>query len=160
MISREDLIEQSVMDYARAAIFDERGYPTSQVEMIESFPFDFQDRAFDHNFIAGGFNFDDMGESAELGSGLLRRLYTIEFFIFGQTETYARNLANVLKFALQRDQAIPLKDVGAVGAPVIDSMEVVGVSAERQIVVDPEPWQQFVWTTTLRLEDVYFANLV
>jgi len=37
MISREDLVEQSVFDYARDALRG-RGYSEAQVEMRESFP--------------------------------------------------------------------------------------------------------------------------
>lgn len=160
MISREDLIEQSVTDYARAAIFTEREYPADQVELLESFPFRFDEGQFLKNYIALGFNFDDGGVPAELGSDLIRRNYTIEFWIFGQTATYARNLAHVLKFALQKDQAIPLKDISDLAAPVIDSLEVISVTTQREVIQNPEPWQEFVYTTMLRVEDVYYAALV
>lgn len=160
MISREDMIVQSVTDYVRHAIFDVRGYPASQVEMLESFPFDFKDREFDRNFVTLGFNFDDMGEQAELGSHLLRRVYTIEFFIFGLSATYGSNLANIVKFSLQNDQSIPLKDISDLAAPVIDQLEVMGVSAQRQIIANPEPWQEFIWTVHLHLQDVYNGALV
>lgn len=158
MISREDLVEQSVFDYARDAI-RERGYADDQVDVRQSFPYTLNDAQFTRTLVAAGFNFDDDGKQAEMGSDLKTRVYTIQFFVFGTTATYGRNVANVLKFALDRDGLIPLKDVGQEGAPVIDVLEVLGVSAERQIVPDPEPWQEFVWTTTLRVEDVYHAAL-
>jgi hypothetical protein len=158
MISREDLVEQSVTDYVRNAVFVERNYPAEQVELLESFPFKME--AFEKNYIALGFNFDDDGTQAELGSDLLRRIYTLEFWVFGQTTTYARNLANIVKFAAQKEQSIPLKDISQDPAPIIDYMEVLGVSAQRQIVPDPEPFQQYVWTTVVRVEDVYHASLV
>lgn len=158
MISREDMVTQSVTDFIRNAVFTERGYPESQVEMLESFPYVMQ--SFEKNYIALGFDFDDDGTQAELGSDLLRRIYTIEFWVFGQTATYARNLANVVKFAAQKDQSIPLKDISEAVPPVIDAMEVLGASSQRQIVPNPEPFQQFVWTTVVRVEDVYHASLV
>lgn len=160
MITREDLIEQSVTDYVRAAVFVDRNYPASQVELRESFPYDMTPEQFSRNIIAIGFNFDNQGEQAELGSDLKRRLYTLQFFVFGKTATYARNLANVLKFALEQDGQIPLKDIAQTGGPVIDYLDVIGVNAERQIIPDPEPWQEHVWTTTVRVEDLYHAALV
>lgn len=159
MISREDMVTQSVQTYARHQIFDVRGYSPTKVEFRESFNFQMTD-AFERNLIAFGFNFDDDGEQAEMGSSLKRRLYTIEFFIFGLTNTYARNLANVLKFALEGEGVIPLLDISQTPPVEIDALVVEGVSAERQIVHDPEPWQEFVWTTHLRVEDTYFASLV
>lgn len=160
MITREDLIEQSVTDYARQAIFTTRGYPASEVEMIESFPYDYTGH-LDKNKIAVGFNFDDLGEPAELGSTLLRRLYTIEFFVLGLNATYGRNLAHALKFALQTDLYIPLKDIAVpVAPPVVDQLEVIGVRAARQVIQNPQPWQEFIWLTTLHVQDTYFAALV
>lgn len=158
MISREDLVEQSVTDYARAAIFDDRGYPADQVEMVEDFPHNMTELT--KNIIALGFNFDDQGTQAELGSDLKNRTYVIEFFVFGLTGTYAKNLANVLKFALDRDGIIPLKDIEQPDAPVIDSLVVEGASTQRQVIADPEPWQEFVWTTTVRVTDTYHALMV
>lgn len=160
MISREDLVTQSVTDYVREAIFVDRGYPADQVELLESFPYRFNDGQFLKNYIALGFDFDTPGEQAEMGSDLMTRTYTIEFWIFGQTNTYARNLANQVKFALERDGRIPLKDISQAGAPVIDYLIVLGASAEREAVPQPEPWQEFVWTTTGRVEDTYYAALV
>lgn len=158
MISREDMVEQSVQDYVRNAIFVERAYPATQVEMIDGYPYGAT--TLTKNLIAAGFNFDDEGEQAEMGSDLKRRLYTIQFIVFGKTNTYARNLANVIKFAIDREGFMPLKDISQPGAPEVDVLTVVGVSAERQIVADPEPFEQYIWTTTAQFEDVYYASLV
>jgi len=158
MISREDLITQSVQSFARNQVFDVRGYPQDKVEFIESFPYDLTQ--LDRNLIAMGFNFDDDGEQAELGSDLKRRIYTIEFWVFGLTNTYARNLANVLKFALDVDGTIPLLDVAQTPPVEIDRLVLVGVTAHRQIFPNPAPWQQFVWTTQAKVEDTYHASAV
>lgn len=157
MISREDCIEQSVTDYARNQIFVVRGYPADQVEMLEEFPYTRDSNDLDKNLIAVGFSFDDDGECAEMGSSLTRRVYTIQFWVFGLTNTYARNLANQLKFGLDVDGCIPLMDVAQIPPVPIDSLIVNGVSAERQIIQDPAPWQEFVWTVHVKLEDLYFA---
>ena len=114
----------------------------------------------DTNLICTGFDFDDEGEQAEMGSSLKTRLYTIEFWVFGQTATYARNLANAVKFGLDAEGTIPLLDIAQVPPVEIDKLIVEGTSVDRQTIVDPEPWQRFVWTTKLVVEDTYFANLV
>lgn len=156
-ITREDLVSQSVMDHAVAGIAA-RGYPSDQVAFLESFPYTVPG-ALTKNLVATGFDFDDGGEQAELGSGLKRRVYTIEFFVFGMTNTYARNLANALKFTLEGDGRIALKDVGQAGTPIIDYLIVEGVSTHRQVVSDPEPWQEFIYTTTVHVHDEYYAAI-
>jgi hypothetical protein len=157
MITREDLVSQSVMDHAVGGIAA-RGYPPTTVAFLESFPYSVSG-PLQKNLIAAGFDFDDGGEQAELGSALKRRLYTIEFFVFGMTATYARNLAHALKFVLEGDGRIPLKDIGQPGAPIIDYLTVEAVSAQRQIIADPDPFQEFVYTTTLRVHDEYYAAI-
>jgi hypothetical protein len=158
VITREDLIAQSVSDYGRQALRD-RGYDEERVEWREAWD-GLPTGELDVNYVAAGFDFDDEGEQAELGSDLKRRLYTIQFFTFGQTHTLARNIANALKFVLERDGTIPLLQVDQPGRPEIDRLVVDGVSAERQVLPDPEPWQRYVYTTTLRVEDCYRAALV
>lgn len=158
MITREDLVEQSVTDYVRNALFVERGYPADQLELIESFPATLTEE-LTKSYVGAGFNFDNAGQAAEMGSDLTKRTYTLEFFVFGVTRAYAKNVANAIKFAVQRDGVIPLRDYEAPGAPVVDQMEVLGATADRQIVPDPEPWQEFIWLTTVNVEDVYHASL-
>ena len=163
MIDRQTMVEQSVTEFAKAALLA-RGYaegppPAGAYEMTETFPWVLVDE-FTQNLLTIGFNFDDGGEPAETGSSLTRMTYTIEFFVFGLTNAFARNLAAVLKFGLDSEGAIPLKDYEQVGEPEIDRMVVLSVSSERQTIVNPEPWQENVWTCTLRIEDVYMASLV
>lgn len=162
MISREDLIEQSVQDFLKAAL-TARGYSLGgDVELVETFPYHLTGE-LEKNYVAVGFNFDDEGTAAELGSDLKVRQYTIQFWIFGQTKAWAKNLANVVKFAAQADDdRIPLKDYEADpdDPPVIDYLCVNASSTERQIAPDPEPWQEFVWTTTVVVQDEYHASLV
>lgn len=156
-VTREDLVSQSVMDHAVAGIAA-RGYPASQVAFLESFPYSMPG-PLEKNLVAAGFDFDDGGEQAELGSALKRRLYTIEFYVFGMTATYARNLAHALKFTLEGDGRIALKDVEQLGTPIIDYLIVDTVHAHRAIVPDPDPFQQFVYITTVRVFDEYYAAI-
>lgn len=158
MISRDQLVEQSVTDYIRQALVA-RGYPDSDYEWVESFPWEMAEPAA-KNIVCLGFNFDDEGRQAECGSDLKVRSYTIQFWVFGLTGTYAKNLANVIKFAADTDERIPLKDISDPDAPVIDQLLVEAASAEHQIIPNPEPWQEFVWTATLQVRDEYYASLV
>ena len=158
MITREQLVTESVQRYAEAALIA-HGYVPDDVTMLESFPYTYVGE-LTKNLIATGFDFDNEGEQAELGSDLKVRLYTVQFFVFGKTQTWAKNIANAIKFALDVEPTIPLLDIGVAGQPEIDRLVLVGVSSERQLFTDPDPFQQHVWSTTARVEDTYFARLV
>lgn len=159
-ITREDLVSQSVQDYLRDQLFNVRGYPQDRVELMDAWQGEPLDTPLQKNYIALGFSFDDGGQQGEMGSDLTVRLYTIEFFIFGQSPTWGRNLANAVKFSLENDKLIPLKDISDPAKPVIDQLPLLSVSAERQPIPDPAEWQRNVWTVHLKIEDTYFANLV
>lgn len=158
MIGRDDLVQQSVFDYVKHAIFVVRGYPETQVEIRESFLYELEE-PFTKNIICAGFDFDDEGKQAECGSDLKVRVYTIEFWVFGLTDTYARALANAIKFAVDSEGTVPLMDYTLETPVEIDRLVVDGVNADRQIIPEPEPWQHYVWTTRAQLEDTYHAAL-
>lgn len=158
MITREDMITQSAQDHLRVKLTD-RGYPVgSDVVLLDSFPYNTFSGPLDKNYVAAGFDFDDGGEQAELGSDLIRRQYTIEVFVFGKNPVWGRNLANVIR-SIFDDGLIPLKDITADGAPVIDQLCVFRVSADRQPIADPKPWEENVWLVTVKVDDEYFAGL-
>lgn len=161
MVHRETLIAQSVFDFTVAAL-RERGYPEEQVDFRDDFPYDVVEgtvKTLERNIVAIGFDFDDPGEPAEIGSDLMRRVYTIQFWTFGLEAAYGENLAHAIKFALQAQGSIPLRDYDQDDSPEIDDLGVTGVTSERQVVAtDPTPAQQNVWTTTLKVEDFYFAS--
>lgn len=164
-ITREDYVEQSVQTYARRQLFDVKGYPEEQIEFLDSFDdnmFDGQD-ALNKNFVASGFDFDDDGRQAELGSDLIRRQYTFEFFVIGLSSVWGKNIAQAIKFAVEHDGLIPLLDIADAASapdwPTIDQLVLVGVSANRVIVQDPAPWQRHIWVTRVRVEDEYHARL-
>lgn len=156
MISREQKITQSVQDYVRAALAA-RGYG-GEVDFEESWEGIRRD-GLSKTTITSGFDFDDEGTQAEMGSDLKVRLYTVQFVVFGTTEVWAKNLASVIKFAIDEDGAIPLMDIEADPPVEIDRLEVVGVSTERQGAANPEPWNEHVWSCTARLQDTYHARL-
>lgn len=166
-VTREDYVEQSVQTYVRRQLFDVRGYPQDQINLLDTEAFD--DNMFgaqeeiDKNHVAQGYDFDDDGKQAELGSSLIRRLYTFEFFVMGISSVWARNIAQGIKFGLEQDGVIPLLDImdtaSAPNWPQIDSLILIGVSANRVIVSDPAPWQRHIWITRVRVEDEYDARL-
>jgi hypothetical protein len=82
-ITREELVEQSVTDWLREQMFTVRGYPPTRVELVDAFARRRFPGPLDKNYLAIGFNFDDGGTPAELGSDLLRRQYTIEVWVIG-----------------------------------------------------------------------------
>ena len=158
MISREDLISQSVFDYVKDGV-RARGYDEGKVEFREAFPYTLHEN-LKRSIVAIGFSFDDGGTQGELGSGLTFREYTIEHFIFGKDLGWGRNLAAIVKFTLGRDGRIPVRDYSQAGQPVIDYLVVSSVSSERQIIPDPEPYQQNVWVVTAKVTDEYYADTV
>lgn len=154
-ITREDYVAQSVDTYLRALLLT-NGYKNDTVEIIPEYPHTrFKQEKLSKTYVAEGFDFDDAGKPAEMGSNVKRRLYTIEFFIFGHTPTWGRNVANAVKFSLERDGIIPLLDIAVAERPTIDALVLIGVNAQHEPVNNPLPWQENVWTVKLRLEDTY-----
>lgn len=162
MIHRETLISQSVFDFAVTELRG-RGYPEDQVVFVEEFPYAVAEgtvKTLEHNIVAVGFDFDDPGRPVELGSDLMERAYTIQFWVFGVDPATGENIAHALKFGLDSKGAIPLLDYEDEDEPELDQLEVGGTTSERQVLAnDPTPAQQNVWTTTLKVEDTYYASL-
>ncbi len=156
-VTREQKVEQSVQDFAEAVLRD-KGWSEAKLELLDEFPYEKFEGSLSKSYVAFGFNFDDEGKAAEMGSDLKKRIYTLEFFVFGRSALEAKSIANQIKFALDTDEIVPLKDIGEVGAPIIDSLVMVGCKAEKMVVPDPAPYQQAVWVTTCRVEDVYYSS--
>lgn len=159
-ITREELVEQSVQDYLRDKMFAERGYPPARVELIDAFVESRFDGPLDKNYLAIGFNFDDGGRQAELGSDLLIRQYVIEVWVIGLSVQEGRNLANAVRDSMESEGLVPLKDYAQPGAPVIDYLIVDPVRAQRQPVPDPKPWQEYLYIVTVPVLDEYHARAV
>lgn len=162
MITREQMVEQSTTDFVKAQLVA-NGYPDSKVHIREAFPtLDERSQPMDRTQLAIGFNFDDGGRKIELGSQLTRRVYTIEFWIFGVTPEYGRNVAGVIRAVIEdNNMLVPLKDISQAGQPVIDQLIVLddrGIVVQRQISQVPRPWDHHVWTTTLKVEDTYLPG--
>jgi hypothetical protein len=159
-VTRDAKVQQSVQSYIKDQLLNVHGYPEEKVEFLDEWPEGRFEGTLDKTYVAVGFNFDDQGRAAEMGSDLIDRTYTLEFFVFGQTELWAKNVANQMKFSIDTDSNIPLKDYGEPGAPVIDALIVLGVNAQKVLAgEDPEPFQEHIWLTTARVQDIYYASL-
>lgn len=157
-VTRETLVQESVKILCVQALAA-RGYvqDTGDVtgwSMVEAFPYGLQ--KLDTNLIAAGFDFDDGGKQFECGSNLKERKYTLEFYVFGTTLTWAQALANALKFSIEVDQAIPLYDVTQ-SPPVATSewLELDVVHSSRHVFPNPEPWQENAYYVMCSLTDWY-----
>lgn len=163
MVTREQLVTQSVQDFVKAGL-TAASYD-NVVKIRDAFPtVDERSSELVKTTVSLGFKFDDGGRHIELGSDLTMRTYTIEFWVFGRTASEAENVANVIRSIVERAGGlIPLKDVGAAGAPVIDQLQVDdsrAVTVTRQIAGNPLNWDRFVFTTTVKVEDIYYPSAV
>jgi hypothetical protein len=159
MVTREQMVEQSVQDFLREQLFVVRGYPTEDVELLDSFPYNRFDGPLAKTYVAAGFDFTDQGRAIELGSDLILRTYTLEFFVFGHDPLYGKNVASVVMHTLE-DGNIPLKDISKTGAPQIDVLTLVTVSKDRVPMEDPKPHEENLWLVTAKVDDEYFMSLV
>lgn len=156
-VTREQLIEQSVNAYVQAGL-DTRGYPTNTYKLVESYPYGLQ--TLDDNLIAAGFTFDDGGKAFEIGSNMKERKYTVEYFVFAKTATWGQSLSNAIKFSIEQDLVIPLLDITQPQPwPQIDILYVDNVHARREVITDPEPWQEFTYYVSTTLTDYYTPAL-
>lgn len=155
MLTREQYVTESVNTFLRA-LLTSHGYGADQVAYLEEFPHTrFKENPLDKTYVTAGFNFDDPGKNAELGSNVKIRLYTMEFFVFGLSSTWGQNVAAAVKFNLESLGIIPLLDISQIDRPQIDALVVLGASNQHEPIAEPLPWQENVWTVRLQVEDVY-----
>lgn len=160
MVTRETQVVQSVEDYVRDKLFNVAGFSANDVALLDAFPFNRFDGPLDKTYVACGFNFDDGGRQAELGSSLRVRAYTITFYVFGRDPAHGEAVANVCKSGAEADGVIPLYQYGAPEPPPqIDALVVLEASTQRQFLRDPRPWEEGVYTTTVKVEDCYLPSL-
>lgn len=154
MIDRATVIGRSVEAFAKDQLFGVRTYPQEQVVFLDAYPSpERMSRPLDRNYIAVEAGPDDGGRQAELGSALKRRLYTFDFYVFGKSRVWGKNLASVLRFSLEGEQVINLLDSD--GTTTIGHVDVDFVSAQPAITRTPRPWEEHAWITRLRVEDFW-----
>lgn len=157
MIDRETIIEESIEKYLSAQLFDVRGYPHERVVMLDAYPDnDRMSQPLDRNYIAIGWGADDGGRLAELGSAARTRKFTFDFYIFGISRVWARNLAAVIRYALESDGIINLID--PTSSDVMGYVDVDFAASQQVIDPVPRPWQENHWVTRLRVIDSYYLS--
>lgn len=162
-LTREDKIIQSVEDMLREHLFTDLELPTTEVTLKDAFDYHhFDENALDKNYVCLGFNFDDGGKRAELGSDLLIKIHNIEVWVFALTPALGQNIAAQVQQAWAMSNfLVPLKDYAQAGDPVIDYLIVEdnpGPRSARQPHPEPKPWQENAWLISARVTDEYFAS--
>lgn len=161
MITREDMIEQSIQEYVKGQLVA-NGYDETVVHVRDAFP-SLDERATEMTVsqLAVGFNFDNGGRRMELGSDLTMFTHTVELWVFGMDPDSGRNIANMTRRILYgNDFLVPLLDISQPGDPVIDQLIVNTAAVNRQIARDPRPWDLYVWTVVSKIEDTYYPSLL
>lgn len=159
MILREDMVEQSVQDFVRLKLAD-FNYDGDNINIRDAFPTpEERSQPLTQTQLAVGFNFDDGGRPAELGSNLTRFVHTIQFWVFALRPRMGKNLANSIKQIVWAEGMLPLKDISQDAQPVIDSLTILRAQVAHQISQSPRPWDQNVWTVAVQVEDTYYPGL-
>lgn len=152
-ISRQDLVEQSVLYYIQNGLSG-LGITPGYLEAFNTNLF--ENEALDKSYIAEGFNSTDGGRLWELGSNLRRTLYNLEYWIIGLNYSEGRNLANQVRGLVEQNLIIPILDFTQPQPyPVIDALESAEHPAkvERAVVGNPLPWQQYLWQVCVPVLD-------
>lgn len=167
---RAELVEASVMrcivtglpDYGYTLADDSTTTPptTADVFVREAFPTaEERNGELTVTTLAFGFNIDDGGEPAELGSTLTKYVHTLVCWTFATEPQFGRRLANVIKDVVRRSyDQIPLLDFDQDDDPQIDSMIVMKAQARHEVNVSPRPWDRYVWTTAISVRDVAYPD--
>jgi hypothetical protein len=160
---REELVEASVMRCITSGLPD-YGYvlgndpTTDNVYVREAFPTP-DERSGELNIttLAFGFNIDDGGEPAELGSTLTKYVHTMVCWVFATEPRFGRRLAHTIKnIARRNNDVIPLFDFNQNPAVQIDALNVMRAQTQHQVNQSPRPWDQYVWTTSVAVRDIYY----
>lgn len=158
---REELVELSVLRAIRLGLPD-YGYvigatsPPANVNVREAFPTpDERNQELTISTLAFGFNIDDGGETAELGSNLTRYVHTLVCWVFATDPRFGRRLAHTIKQLARRNlDALPLYDFNQPDpAPQLDTLIVLKTQTRHEVNQSPRPWDRYVWTTAISVQD-------
>src|SRR5437763_13358719 len=156
---REELVELSVLRAIRKGLPD-YGYVLANgstnanggnIWVREAFPTpEERTQELTVTTLAFGFNIDDGGEPAELGSNLTRYVHTLICWTFALEPRYGRRVAHTVKNIARRNlDLLPLYDFNRDNGPQIDSLNVMKTQVRHEVNNSPRPWDQYVWTTSL-----------
>ena len=166
---REELVEMSVMRCISVGLPD-YGYvvangqnsipPNANILLREAFPTpDERGQELTITTIAFGFNIDDGGEPAELGTNLTRYVHTLMCWTFGLEMRFTRRVAHTIKnIARRRLDIIPLYDFNQDPEVEIDALSVMRTQVRHEVNNSPRPWDQYVFTTSLAVRDIYYPE--
>lgn len=161
-VLREELVEYSILEAIKIGLaLPEFGFTLEgegqNIELRESFPTPSErTQELKTTTVAFGFNMDDGGKEMELGSSLTEYVHTIEVWTFATEPHLGRRVAHAIKHIVRRNSdIISILDFNQEGNPVIDYLIVNSAQAKHQANNSARPWDQFVWTTSIRVTDVY-----
>ncbi len=165
---REELVELSVLRWITGALPD-YGYviaPTpdpsgGNVYVREAFPTpEERNQELTVTTLAFGFNIDDGGEPAEMGSNLTKYVHTIVCWVFATEPRFGRRLGHTLKNVARRNMdTIPLLDFNQPDpAPTIDGLNVMRAQTRHEVNQSPRPWDRYVWTCAISVQDYSYPS--
>lgn len=168
-ILREELVAQSVFkavadglpDYGYTLLLpDGSNEAPGIIHMREQFPTpDERNGELSMMTLAFGFNVDDGGRPAELGSDLTEMRHTLTAWVFGLEENAARRLATAVRtIAFRNDMVLPLYDFNQDGNPQIDALVVDNAPTKHEVNNSPRPWDQYVWTCAISVTDWFYPS--
>lgn len=167
---REELVEASVLRCVTTGlpnydfVLQTNGFagPAPNLVVREAFPTpDERTAELTATTLAFGFNADDGGEPAELGTNLTKYVHALTCWVFGLEPRFARRVAFAIQHVCRVNlDIIPLLDFNADpdNPPVLDAMNVLKVQAEHQGNNSPRPWDKYVWTAVISLRDTYYVT--
>jgi hypothetical protein len=167
-IIREELVELSVMRCITTGL-PSFGYTLTQdptvpdgVYVRPAFP-TATERAEELTIttLAFGFNIDDGGEPAEMGSTLTKYVHTLTCWVFAMEPNFGYRLGHTIKHIVRQSgnagDAIPIYDFNVQpDSPQIDTDIVMKVQTRHEVNNSPRPWDRFVWTTSIAVQDIAY----
>lgn len=168
-ILREELVEQSVMraitaglpDYGYTLLaLDGSNVSSANVFVREAFPTpEERNEELKITTLAFGFNVDDGGRPMELGSNLTEYTHTLTVWTFALDPQFGRRVADAVKHIARRNSdVLPLYDFNLDGDPQIDALIVDKAQKKHELNNSPRPWDRYVWTVAITVQDVYYPS--
>ncbi len=157
---REELVEYSALQKLN------EGLPTfgftlsgegQDIELREAFPTpEERQKELTLTTVAFGFNIDDGGKPAELGSALREYTHTLMVWTFAIEPRFGRKVAHAIKHVFTGgDCSVALLDFNQDENPQIDACMVLKAQVQHQVNNSPRPWDQYVWTTSVTVRDYF-----
>ena len=163
-ILREENVEYSMLQAIREGLPD-YGFviaPAGGANIVlrEAFPTpEERSEPLTMTTVAFGFNIDDGGREMELGSNLTEYRHTLEVWTFATEPRLGRRVAHSIKHIVRKeDDNVPLLDFNQEENPVIDALLVLKAQVTHQANASPRPWDQFVWTTSIQVQDSFYPE--